>query len=198
MNTHNLNDQHNDDYEALIMIVDDNLEFLDGLELTLSMEGFKLWRATNGQQALDELKAAFLDQSQEGTAMEYLPDLILADIMMPVMDGYAFYDRVRANPYTNHIPFIFLTAKDNDVDIQYGKELGSEDYLTKLCSTEDLLASIRGKLNRVKQRRLLAAQYTEEEENKPFRGNIIILTVIFAFLVAAFCLGIATIMGLTG
>ncbi len=187
------------DYEALVMIVDDNPVFLDGIELALEMEGFKVWRAINGQHALDELKAVFDKEDPERTAMERLPDLIVADIMMPVMDGYDFYDRVRTNPYTNHVPFIFLSAKDADNDIRYGKELGSDDYLPKLCSSEDLLASIRGKLNRIKQRQLLAAQYIGGEDNGPPEGNIIsrtVLLIIFVFLVLAFSLGVATVTGL--
>ncbi len=196
MNTIKPNSQ---DYEALIMIVDDNPVFLNGIELALEMEGFKVWKATDGQHALDELKAVFTKEDPGRTAMERLPDLILADIMMPVMDGYAFYERVRANPYTNHIPFVFLTAKDADTEIEYGKELGSDDYLPKLCSSAHLLASIRGKLNRIEQRRLLAAQYTGEDDDsssRPFQGNIIVLLVIFAFLIATFCIGGAAVTGL--
>ncbi|HXV97364.1 MAG TPA: response regulator, partial [Anaerolineae bacterium] len=135
-------------HKPLILVVDDNPEFLSGIKLTLEMEGFKVLTANDGQQALDKLKTIPIGQSKASLEARRLPDLILADIMMPVMDGYEFYQKVRAHPYTNHIPIIFLTAKSADTDVRYGKELGAEDYLSKLASTEDLLASIHGKLNR--------------------------------------------------
>ena len=92
----------------LILAVDDNLEFLSGVELTLTMEGYQVWTATNGQEALYKLQAAFQGREGEETGLDRLPDLILADIMMPLMDGNNFYERVRANPYLNHIPFIIF------------------------------------------------------------------------------------------
>jgi CheY-like chemotaxis protein len=188
-------------HEALIMVVDDNPEFLKGLEFTLEMEGFSVWKASNGQHALDELQAVFQEKNPAGTAMDRLPDLILVDIMMPVMDGYALYDRLRSNPYTNHIPVIFLTAKDSETDIRHGKELGSDDYLTKLTPAEDMIASIRGKLNRINQRRDLAAKYNSEEEgynDKLFKGNLTVLIIIFVFLIIIFIVGVATLTGFTG
>lgn len=193
--------QPNQPPESLIMIVDDNPEFLKGLEFTLEMEGFKVWKATNGQHALDELQSVFQEGGEPGSTMERLPDLILVDIMMPVMDGYTLYDRLRANPYTNHIPVIFLTAKDSEMDIRYGKALGSDDYLTKLAPTEDILASIRGKLNRIQQRRALAAQYSQEDEGfneKLFKGNMAILIVVFVFLLIVFVSGIVVLTGFWG
>jgi len=191
----------NQSQEALIMVVDDNPEFLKGLAFTLEMEGFKVWKAANGQQALDELEAVFHENAEPGTTMERLPDLILVDIMMPVMDGYELYDRLRANPYTNHIPLIFLTAKDSETDIRRGKVLGSDDYLTKLAPTEDILASIKGKLNRIQQRRDLAAQYNREEagfNERLLKGNLTILIVIFVFLFIIFVLGLFTLTGFWG
>jgi DNA-binding response OmpR family regulator len=118
--------------------------------------------------------------------MDRLPDLILADIMMPLMDGYAFYERVRANPYLNHIPFIFLTAKSSEVDVRLGKELGADDYLTKPFSPEDLLASVRGKLRRVEQQRELAAQFTGDPD-KPV-GVVVLIALAVVIISVAICL----------
>ena len=177
-------------HKSLIMVVDDNPEFLSAIQLTLELEGFEVQTALDGQQALNELKDILRGQGQTDIAFKRLPDLILADIMMPVMDGYAFYEQVRTNPYLNHIPFIFLTAKSDDIDIRYGKELGVEDYLSKLTLPEDLLATIRGKLKRVKQRRAVLAQF-DEEPTRPLRGGIVItLVVIGALIILAFYLGI--------
>ncbi len=186
MNTTKQNDQ---DYKALIMVVDDNPEFLNGIELTLEMEGFKVWKATNGQHALDELEAVFQVQMEEELEPACLPDLILADIMMPVMDGYDFYKHIRKNPYLNHIPFIFLTAKDDVTDIRYGKELGSDGYLPKITSAEDLLASIRGKLTRVEQRRAIAAQFTWKPNNQAEGRSVIFNIIIVGLIIIAFWLG---------
>jgi CheY-like chemotaxis protein len=184
-----MQEQPNRGYEALIMVVDDNPDFLSGVELTLQMEGYRVLTAADGQQALDQLQAAFLGKGEEGASLNRLPDLILADIMMPVMDGYEFYDRVRSSPYTNHIPFIFLTAKSSDEDIRRGKELGSDDYLAKPFPPEDLLASVKGKLKRASQRRTMMDRLTEDF-NGPRSGMIIVVAVVGLLIISAFCLGL--------
>jgi len=158
--------QNNQDDKALIMVIDDNQEFLSGIQLTLEMEGYRVWTAQSGQEALASLKKAFLEASQKGgenAGRASLPDLILADIMMPELDGYALYQQTQTNIYLNHIPFIFLTAKSAAEDIRYGKELGVDDYLSKLTPTEDLLASIQGKLKRVERQRF----YDDVEQRPP-------------------------------
>jgi DNA-binding response OmpR family regulator len=102
--------------------------------------------------------------------------------MMPVMDGYALYEEMRANPYLNYIPLIFLTAKSGQEDIRYGKELGADDYLTKLASAEDILAAVRGKLKRVEQQRVLAHQFTGEPIEALGGSRILIAAVALALL----------------
>jgi len=174
--------------KALIMVIDDNQEFLNGIELILEMEGYQVWTALNGQEALDALKDDFIKDRSASGAKTYdrLPDLILADIMMPVMDGYEFYERVRANPYLNSIPFIFLSAKSDNVDIRYGKGLGADDYLSKLAEPEDILASIQGKLRRVDQQRNLATQFAGEM-GKPSVGALIFVIVIAVVVAIVAC-----------
>jgi len=188
MNTTNENGQSK---KPLVMVVDDNPEFLSGIELTLQMEEFEVWKAANGQEALDELYAVFTGQGQGDSQPTRSPDLILADIMMPVMDGYEFYDKVRKNPYLNHIPFVFLTAKGDPADIRYGKELGSDDYLPKMTPTEDMLATIRGKLKRLEQSRSIASRFTWKPD-KPLEGRSIIVVATAIVLIAlAFGVGFA-------
>jgi CheY-like chemotaxis protein len=195
----NAAEQQNQEAKSLIMVVDDNPEFLSGIQLTLEMEGYKVWTANNGQNALDQLEKAFvLRQRIDGSGMEHLPDLILADIMMPEMDGYEFYERVRANPYTNHVPFIFLTAKSADENIRHGKELGADDYFSKLAPPEDLLASIRGKLKRVEQQRTMAAEITGDPSRSMMSGSFIAIAIIGALLAIAFCAGIMLASGWGG
>ena len=187
------------DQRSLIMVVDDNPEFLDGIELTLEMEGFKVWTANNGKAALEQLEKAFLlKQRTGGSGMEGLPDLILADIMMPEMDGYEFYDKVRANPFTNHIPFIFLTAKSGDENIRQGKELGADDYFSKLAPPEDLLASVRGKIKRIEQRRQINEEVVGDPTKSLMSGSFVAIAVIGSLVMAAFCLGIAFATGFLG
>ena len=71
--------------------------------------------------------------------------------MMPGMNGYQLYQRVRKNPEWLWIPFIFLTAKDEAEDIRFGKELGADDYLMKPIRPEDLIAAVIGRLERYRQ-----------------------------------------------
>jgi chemotaxis family two-component system response regulator PixG len=165
------------------MVIDDNLEFLKAIQLTLEMEGYRVITAANGQAALDKLQTGFKAQVQEPGLLKRLPDLILADIMMPLMDGYNFFERVRANPYLNHIPFVFITAKSSLEEIRHGKELGADDYLTKPFSPEDLLAVVRGKLKRREQQQILAAQFTGDPA-KP-TGVVVALAVVGGLLLLA-------------
>ena len=184
------------DQTPLIMVVDDNPEFLSGIELTLEMEGFKVWTSNNGKNAMEQLEKAFLlKQRTGGSGLEGLPDLILADIMMPEMDGYEFDDEVRSNPYTNHIPFIFLTAKSADENVRQGKELGADDYFSKLAPPEDLVASIRGKIKRVEQRRQINEEVMGDPTKSLMSGSFIAIAVIGTLVMVAFCLGIAFATG---
>jgi CheY-like chemotaxis protein len=176
-------------YKPLLLVVDDNPEFLSGIRLTLEMEGFRVITASDGQQALDKLRGLPIGQSRANPETKRLPDLILADIMMPVMDGYEFYERIRTHPYTNRIPFIFLTAKSGEEDARYGKQLGAEDYFSKLDPIEDLLASIRGKLNRLEQQRAVMTEFYEEMGQSGNSGGIILLLVITLLIIFAFFIG---------
>ena len=117
---------------------------------------------------------------------------------MPVMDGYEFYEQVQLNPHINNIPFIFLTAKSTDENIRMGKELGVDDYLPKLASTEDLLASVRGKLKRVEQKRTVSARFLDEAIQRPMGGFLIALAIVGALIGIAFCIGVAVTLGFAG
>ncbi len=121
-----------------ILVVDDQPELLENIALTLEAAGYAVATAQDGAQALELLSNT-------------PPDLILADIAMPQLNGYQLFERVRENPDWVAIPFLFLTARALDSDIRYGKELGADDYLTKPIQPEDLLAVVRGKLRRAEQ-----------------------------------------------
>lgn len=171
--------------KLLIMIVDDQPDFIEGVRLILETEGYEVWAAKDGQDALDQLLTSFKyrnNPSEDGTHTKYLPDLILADIMMPVMDGYTFHDKVRANPFLNHIPFVFLTAKTDNTDIRHGKELGVDDYLTKPCQPDDLLATVRGKLKLTSQRKAILAQFTGNPSSPTMMGIFVIIVAVIIII----------------
>jgi two-component system sensor histidine kinase/response regulator len=118
-----------------ILVVEDETELRRGLRVLLEGEGYQVTTAPNGQEALDVLA-------------ERRPDLILADLMMPVMDGHEFYKAVRANPAWDAIPFIFLTALGGKTDIRLGRQVGVDDYIVKPADPEDVLFSVRAHLQR--------------------------------------------------
>ncbi len=170
-----------DEIKPVVLIVDDQPDIIEGIKLILEQEGFGVWTAANGQLALNKLQESFTQpkpQIPDNMPIRYLPDLILADIMMPVMDGYELYEQVRSNPYLNHIPFTFLTAKVDSADVRQGKALGVDDYLTKPCLPEDLIASVKGKLRRTEQRRSIQSQFISEINQIPAAGIIMIVAFI--------------------
>jgi putative two-component system response regulator len=90
------------------------------------------------------------------------PDLILSDISMPEMDGFAFYDAVRAIPESIAIPFIFLTARGDRTDVFASKKMGAEDYLIKPIERDMLITALRSRLDRSQQ--LMLAQLRQAYE----------------------------------
>lgn len=115
--------------KATILIVDDNPNNVQLLNAVMSMRGFDVMVAKNGLQALEIVK-------------NELPDLILLDIMMPVMDGFEACRKLKECPETKNIPIIFLTAKSHIDDIMKGFELGGVDYITKPFSSNELVARV--------------------------------------------------------
>ena len=118
-----------------ILVVEDNSATIEALQAILELDGFQVYPAVHGQQALEILRAEPVD-------------LILADISMPVMDGFELYQQVRKQPEWIGLPFIFLTARGERSDVFKGKELGAEDYLVKPITRQELLASVRSRLER--------------------------------------------------
>lgn len=121
-----------------ILVVDDEPDLLSNICLPLEAEGYRVFTAMNGEEALELL---------QDNAIQ----LILSDIAMPDMNGYQLFEKVRQNPAWIMIPFIFFSARSLDTDIHYGKELGVDDYLTKPIRGRHLLAVVRGKLRRAQQ-----------------------------------------------
>lgn len=135
--------------EETILLVEDSDVLRTGLKSLLEQENYSVVTGGNGVEALEQLQSI-------------TPDLILADILMPEMDGYALFEAVRSRPEWISIPFIFLTARRERKNILAGKRLGAEDYLLKPISPDDLLTAIRARLGRSQQ--LLLAQIHESYE----------------------------------
>ncbi len=129
---------------ATVLIVEDDQFLLEGLRELLEIHDgqYKLTilTATNGKKGLEILA-------------NHMPDLIISDIMMPVMDGYTLLREVRKNPEWVHIPFIFLTAKGERSDIHDGLRRGVEEYITKPYDSDELLGLTVKQLNRHFQRK---------------------------------------------
>jgi DNA-binding NarL/FixJ family response regulator len=118
-----------------ILVIEDHTPMRRNLIKILEMEGFQTVAAENGRRGL------------ELAAVEN-PDLILCDIMMPGVDGYAVLQALRDKPASATTPFIFLTAKGEKFDYRVGMNLGADDYLSKPVGCEDLLAAINSRLAR--------------------------------------------------
>jgi DNA-binding NarL/FixJ family response regulator len=112
-----------DDDPNLILLVRDYLEF----------RGYEVLTADNGKEALDLLA-------------QNLPDMIVCDIMMPEMDGYALIENIRKNPRTSWIPVLFLSARGQSQDRIKGLNLGADVYMVKPFEPEELVAQVESSL----------------------------------------------------
>jgi DNA-binding response OmpR family regulator len=119
-----------------ILIIEDEPEMLRNLTTILRLEKYRPLSAENGRVGVD-------------LAKKQKPDLILCDVMMPGLDGYGVIAALRTDAETVTIPFIFLTAKAEKLDIRAGMNLGANDYITKPVAKADLLAAIRWRLDRI-------------------------------------------------
>jgi signal transduction histidine kinase len=119
-----------------ILVVEDELGLRENIIALLEIRGFEIIPAIDGMDALKKLE--FIT-----------PDLIISDIMMPYLDGYELFKRVKENDKTKFIPFLFLTAKSDLTSIRQGMSLGADDYVTKPFSSEDLLKAINTRIAKV-------------------------------------------------
>jgi DNA-binding response OmpR family regulator len=115
-----------------ILIVDDEPRYLRLMEANLVTEGYLVFQATNGQEAVDAV-------------VEKHPDLVFLDIMMPVLDGFGALERIRE---FSNVPIIVVTARGSENDRVRGLDLGADDYIVKPFSATELLARARAVLRR--------------------------------------------------
>jgi serine phosphatase RsbU (regulator of sigma subunit) len=121
--------------EHAILIVEDDSTVRELLKYRLGKH-YTVFTATNGKEALEEID-------------ERMPDLIISDIMMPKMDGFALQSALQADKNTRVIPFIFLTARADEPARQEGARTGVDDYITKPFDMEQLLSRVERLLERV-------------------------------------------------
>lgn len=125
-----------------ILIIDDNNDLRESTCEILGLAGFDTYEAISGKIGVE-------------MAQKYLPDIILCDILMPGLDGYAVLNMLSKQNSTSTIPFIFLTAKTERADIRKGMEMGADDYLTKPFSEVELLNAIDCRLRKRDEQRLI-------------------------------------------
>lgn len=118
-----------------ILIIDDDELVREMIAATLQMEGYETIVAQDGHQGIKE-------------AHKHIPDLIICDVMMPTMDGYATLSAIRQDPATATIPFVFLTGQTTKSDMRQGMELGADDYLVKPVMVTELIAAIQSRLHK--------------------------------------------------
>lgn len=121
-----------------VLIIEDNNDIRENVVEILELAGYTVFAADNGKTGVE-------------LALKNVPDIILCDIMMPELDGYGVLYMLNKNPQMAAIPFIFLTAKAERLDLRRGMEMGADDYLTKPFDDMELLNAIESRLKKKEQ-----------------------------------------------
>ncbi len=118
-----------------ILLIEDNNDMRENTAEILELANYNVFTAKNGKEGVE-------------LAQKEKPDLIICDIMMPILDGYGVLHLLSKNTETENIPFIFLTAKAERSDMRKGMEMGADDYLTKPFDDIELLNAIESRLKK--------------------------------------------------
>jgi DNA-binding response OmpR family regulator len=122
-----------------VVCIEDEQEMIELMSLILSRHGYEVIGAVGGQAGLDKV-------------IELKPDLVLLDLMMPEMDGWAVLQRMRADSDLRAIPVVVVTAKANEIDRVFGREIARvQGYITKPFGPRELVRSVQAALNRESQ-----------------------------------------------
>lgn len=113
-----------------MLLVDDDVSLSRLFQYSLTKNGFECRTAMNGRDGYD-------------LAASWLPDLIISDVMMPIMSGYEFRRKVLTDPAVASIPFVFLTAKSADDDLSEASDLGVADFIIKTAGPKILVDKVR-------------------------------------------------------
>ena len=141
---------------ARILVVDDEQDLLEILKFNLETEGYEVVTATSAEDALQLDIASF--------------DLLLLDVMMGGMSGFAMARQLKDNPATSQVPIIFLTARDTENDTVTGFNLGADDYISKPFSLREVMVRVRAVLRRT-------AKENGEEEAKTLSYQGIVMNL---------------------
>ena len=141
---------------ARILVVDDEQDMLEILKFNLETEGYEVVTATSAEEALQLDIASF--------------DLLLLDVMMGGMSGFAMARQLKDNPATSQVPIIFLTARDTENDTVTGFNLGADDYISKPFSLREVMVRVRAVLRRT-------AKENGEEEAKTLSYQGIVMNL---------------------
>ena len=149
-----------------ILLIEDDLKSRSNIKYLLEANHYKVFSAEDGLEGIN-------------MAMEIKPDLIICDILMPVIDGYKVKEELSTNPKTSSIPFIFLSGKSDLSDIRKGMNLGADDYLTKPFKIDDLLKAIEARMNRINEigKQILGAKENGNKSQKLDRNDNIFIEV---------------------
>jgi len=118
-----------------ILLIEDDDDIRENTKEILALAQYNVFTAINGKEGVE-------------TALKEKPDIIICDIMMPILDGYGVLHLLSKNTETAHIPFIFLTAKADQIDFRKGMEMGADDYITKPFDDIQLLNAIEVRLKK--------------------------------------------------
>ena len=120
-----------------ILIAEDERGIRDLIAFTLRFAGYEVLTANNGEEAV-------------AMTQKELPDLVLTDVRMPKMTGYEACKLIKADPTTQHIPVVFLSAKGQEAEVQSGLAAGADEYLLKPFAPDQLTRKVAEILNKAK------------------------------------------------
>lgn len=133
---------------ALILIIEDEKSLRENISEIIRHYGYRVISAPSGEDGIK-------------TALEFIPDIIICDIMLPGIDGFDVFARLKQAPQLSSTAFIFLTAKSTRSDTRMGMNMGADDYLTKPFTKEELINSINARIEK-----LAKTQNTQGERDK--------------------------------
>lgn len=124
---------------TLILVIEDEKALRENISEIIAHYGFRVISTPTGEEGIR-------------MALEYIPDIIICDIMLPGIDGFEVFARVKQIPQLPLTAFIFLTAKSTRLDTRIGMDMGADDYLTKPFTKEELINSIRARLEKLSKK----------------------------------------------
>lgn len=120
--------------KVIIVLAEDDHQIASLVKFKLEKDGYTVHLGENGRVALDLIK-------------QTVPDMVILDVMMPVMDGFDVLRTIKSSDDTSNIPVIMLTAREMEEDVLKGFDLGAVDYMTKPFSPSELSARVRVNLD---------------------------------------------------